>query len=235
MAPFEYNTVLTHTGYTFILKKVMLVRRSTVDFRSCRRSLLLAGKLFCSTIYTSQLEHNIKELRTASDQLWAPVWLTRYMDRSMRKELCSWSKSLTNLSFCWKRKHSSERNEEESKTFKKICFTGVITTFVFNLIPVHISTQLFTKTEWINQSISKCGAEDSGITEPAILNEIVKMSHTNCTRCFYKCVFISCNMLQSWERSRSFLKSILNQPRKEKSTSQAKQSSWTSLSVQLIR
>lgn len=31
---------------TFILKKVMLVRRSTVDFKSCRRSLLLAGKWF---------------------------------------------------------------------------------------------------------------------------------------------------------------------------------------------
>jgi len=31
---------------TFILKKVMLVRRSTVDLRSCKRSLLLAGKLF---------------------------------------------------------------------------------------------------------------------------------------------------------------------------------------------
>ena len=33
---------------TFILKKVILVRRSTVDFRSCSRSLLLAGKWFCS-------------------------------------------------------------------------------------------------------------------------------------------------------------------------------------------
>lgn len=33
---------------TFILKKVMLVRRSTVDLRSWRRSLLLAGKWFCS-------------------------------------------------------------------------------------------------------------------------------------------------------------------------------------------
>lgn len=32
---------------TFIRKKVMLVRRSTVDLRSCRRSGLLAGKLFC--------------------------------------------------------------------------------------------------------------------------------------------------------------------------------------------
>ncbi len=34
---------------TFILKKVMLVRRSTVDFRSCSRSGLLAGKLFWNT------------------------------------------------------------------------------------------------------------------------------------------------------------------------------------------
>lgn len=33
---------------TFILKNVMLVRRSTVDLRSCSLSGLLAGKLFCS-------------------------------------------------------------------------------------------------------------------------------------------------------------------------------------------
>lgn len=32
---------------TFMRKKVMLVSRSTVDLRSCRRSGLLAGKLFC--------------------------------------------------------------------------------------------------------------------------------------------------------------------------------------------
>lgn len=34
-------------GPTFMRKKVMLVSRSTVDFRSCSRSGLLAGKLFC--------------------------------------------------------------------------------------------------------------------------------------------------------------------------------------------
>lgn len=32
---------------TFMRKKVMLVSRSTVDLRSCSRSGLLAGKLFC--------------------------------------------------------------------------------------------------------------------------------------------------------------------------------------------
>ena len=37
---------------TFILKKVMLVRRSTVDLRSWRRGLLLAGKLFCRQTHT---------------------------------------------------------------------------------------------------------------------------------------------------------------------------------------
>lgn len=34
-------------GRTFILKKVMLVSRSTVDLRSWRRALSVAGKLFC--------------------------------------------------------------------------------------------------------------------------------------------------------------------------------------------
>lgn len=38
--------------HTFILKKVMLVRRSTVDLRSWRRALLLAGKLFCRHTHT---------------------------------------------------------------------------------------------------------------------------------------------------------------------------------------
>lgn len=46
------------------------MRRSTVDLRSCSFSLELAGKLL------------------------------RYMDRSMRSELCSWSSNLTNFSFC---------------------------------------------------------------------------------------------------------------------------------------
>lgn len=46
------NNTAANTGgggrlCTFILKKVILVRRSTVDFRSCSLSELLAGKLFC--------------------------------------------------------------------------------------------------------------------------------------------------------------------------------------------
>lgn len=44
-----YSYTLTdNDGDTFILKKVILVRRSTVDLRSCSLSGLLAGKLFCS-------------------------------------------------------------------------------------------------------------------------------------------------------------------------------------------
>ena len=68
------TTVLARCGlgssWTFILKKVMEVRRSTVAFRSCSFSGSLAGKLL------------------------------RYMDRSIRRELCSVSSSLINLSFC---------------------------------------------------------------------------------------------------------------------------------------
>lgn len=42
---------------TFILKKVILVRRSTVDLRSCSLSGLLAGKLFCSQAKRKTLRH----------------------------------------------------------------------------------------------------------------------------------------------------------------------------------
>lgn len=52
----------------FMRKKVMEVRRSTVDLRSISFSLLEAGKLL------------------------------RYIDRSMRNELCNWSSSFTNFS-----------------------------------------------------------------------------------------------------------------------------------------
>ena len=54
---------------TFILKNVMEVNRSTVAFRSCSFSGLLAGKLFL------------------------------YMDRSIRRELWRVSSNLINLSF----------------------------------------------------------------------------------------------------------------------------------------
>lgn len=43
--PWRANT--TGSFPTFIRKKVMLVRRSTVDLRSWSLSGLLAGKLFC--------------------------------------------------------------------------------------------------------------------------------------------------------------------------------------------
>lgn len=67
------TTVLALGGldnsWTFIRKNVMEVRRSTVDLRSMSFSLLEAGKLF------------------------------RYIERSIRRELCSWSRSFTNFSF----------------------------------------------------------------------------------------------------------------------------------------
>ena len=55
---------------TFILKKVMEVRRSTVAFKSCSFSGLEAGKLFL------------------------------YMDKSILRLLCRVSSSLMNRSFC---------------------------------------------------------------------------------------------------------------------------------------
>lgn len=43
---------------TFILKKVMLVSRSTVDLRSCSLSGLLAGKLFYIHTYENTVRDN---------------------------------------------------------------------------------------------------------------------------------------------------------------------------------
>lgn len=57
------------SSWTFMRKNVILVRRSTVDLRSISFSLLDAGKLL------------------------------RYIDKSIRNELCNWSRSLTNFSF----------------------------------------------------------------------------------------------------------------------------------------
>lgn len=174
---------------TFILKKVILVRRSTVDLRSCSLSGLLAGKLFCTkkkitvrhntwhhihlcplcvlcgTIQHTQhlllrgcavfpecvcacfrgavslintscfvflTKRKLAKKRKGEVQYrkrgevmvrcWCSIMrfdylatvsglyvsadstmdgkLTRYMDRSMRRELWSWSRSLTNRSFC---------------------------------------------------------------------------------------------------------------------------------------
>ena len=56
-------------SFTFMRKNVILVRRSTVAFKSCSFSGDDAGKLF------------------------------RYMERSILSELCSVSKSLINSSF----------------------------------------------------------------------------------------------------------------------------------------
>lgn len=86
----------------------MLVRRSTVDFRSCNLSGLLAGKLFWNTNTTTgqwckctDQKFNVKSMRI----LWE---YTLYIERSILRELCSWSNSFTNLSFCNNmRKHKS--------------------------------------------------------------------------------------------------------------------------------
>lgn len=120
----------------FILKKVMLVRRSTVDFRSCSRALLLAGKLFCRRIQRRDAVKRFMSVdRDKSLAFKSRVWihryknedrlekkkvgenlihhvlarikkkkkrLTRYMERSILRELCSWSRSLTKRSL-WKR------------------------------------------------------------------------------------------------------------------------------------
>lgn len=47
MTNYIYTSTDEGRDGTFILKKVILVRRSTVDLRSCSLSGLLAGKLFC--------------------------------------------------------------------------------------------------------------------------------------------------------------------------------------------
>lgn len=70
---------------TFILKKVMLVSRSTVDFRSCSLSGLLAGKLFCRTNASeqNQCKRRRKQPQCSSVvQVMASTWyeLDVYMD-----------------------------------------------------------------------------------------------------------------------------------------------------------
>lgn len=80
----------------------MLVRRSTVDFRSCNLSGLLAGKLFWNTNADTQMSHvNIR--REVDDYRYDDVIIyTLYIERSILRELWSWSNSFTNLSFCEK-------------------------------------------------------------------------------------------------------------------------------------
>ena len=65
--------------HTFMRKNVMDVSRSTVDLRSINFSWDEAGKLL------------------------------RYMDKSMRRELCNWSSNLTNFSFYIRRGSTLER------------------------------------------------------------------------------------------------------------------------------
>lgn len=55
-------SIPTHNT-TFILKKVMLVSKSTVDFRSCSRSRLLAGKLFCWQKRKILLESTVRSMQ----------------------------------------------------------------------------------------------------------------------------------------------------------------------------
>lgn len=50
---------------TFILKKVILVKRSTVDLRSCSLSGLLAGKLFCKYIQ----KHKVNRYLTTGSKM----------------------------------------------------------------------------------------------------------------------------------------------------------------------
>lgn len=62
-----------HTQATFILKKVMLVSRSTVDFRSWRRSGFPAGKLSWS-----KTDREEKNMRTWGILLKTPPPTTSY-------------------------------------------------------------------------------------------------------------------------------------------------------------
>lgn len=116
---------------TFIRKKVMLVSKSTVDLRSCSLSGLLAGKLFCqrgrNKQSCTQKSHRDKwrgrkQPPVVSDRtrqvgkLRRSSNLTRYMDRSIRSELCSWSRSLTNRSFCGEMPQSQVNGGEAAGT-----------------------------------------------------------------------------------------------------------------------
>ena len=78
----------------------MLVSKSTVDLRSCSRSGLLAGKLFCQGGEKSHMLGDESGPYCPGGETEAQQCLTRYMERSMRRELCSWSRSLTKRSFC---------------------------------------------------------------------------------------------------------------------------------------
>ncbi len=89
----------------------MLVRRSTVDFRSCSLSGLLAGKLFWNK-HTQlwQTDSTTQFISRYRGQLYKCsviyYWIcehTLYIERSILRELCSWSKSFTKRSFCTKK------------------------------------------------------------------------------------------------------------------------------------
>lgn len=75
-------------SFTFMRKNVIEVSRSTVDLRSINFSWDEAGKLF------------------------------RYIDKSILRELCNWSKSLTNFSFC--------NNNKKGKNIKYVYCESMI-------------------------------------------------------------------------------------------------------------
>lgn len=103
----------------------MLVKRSTVDLRSCSLSGLLAGKLFWKHIGNGKTLKPLQNSWFGEMTKWKQVWIkqlrrprrerqkgvvliTRYMDRSIRRELWSWSSSFTNLSFYTKKKNTQK-------------------------------------------------------------------------------------------------------------------------------
>ena len=107
---------------TFMRKNVILVRRSTVDLRSMSFSWLEAGKLL------------------------------RYIDKSIRSELCNWSKSLTNFSFCSAKKNEINGSAKETSHCTLISETKSDDQKVrikLRVVPLHLS-------RWIYLRLLKC-------------------------------------------------------------------------------
>lgn len=102
------------TEFTFIRKNVIEVNRSTVDFKSCIRSTLDEGKLF----YGREEKPYVNIKRSLSKKI-----PTRYMDKSIRIELCNWSSNFINLSF-WIRRNATieiiDENESNERFYSEI-------------------------------------------------------------------------------------------------------------------
>ena len=64
--------------------------------------------------------HSLTHSHTQHRQI-GKTWLTRYMDRSILRELCSWSSNLTNFSFwkCNTHDHELTQSGSTSCTFRK--------------------------------------------------------------------------------------------------------------------